>query len=127
MDCAVQIIPVSFPFESKAPSSLKLAEFNLFQAFFFLFVVANFDLPVCRVALKFSLDESFLTDSKLFGCLCIHMSSVGVKVSEVNADRRSKYIARALDFRRNVPNLKVQILFQIFMNTLYSGLVFTAD
>lgn len=97
----VQVIRVNFNVNLNGRNILDLTVWQMFASY----VIFNFDLPICRCALKFVGTQSYILD----------MSSFDYTFQSIREDRKMKYFHRMLPYVRLVPNLQQQILYNIFV------------
>lgn len=100
----VQVIPVAFICDQ--PSDL-----SAFQDFFALYVIANFDLPICRVGLHFTITPPTETEPrKLIGKI-VDASFINRIDTDVSRCRVEKYRARTCNEPVSVGKLSVMFIF----------------
>ncbi|KAK3923263.1 Holliday junction resolvase RecU, partial [Frankliniella fusca] len=98
-----QIIQVNFEADVK--------NLNVFFDLMALYIVSKFDLPICRVAVNFPLDES---SNEIY---VLDLSSISKYNDNVKPERVEKYALRqTINLKRNVPSLQLlatQALFNL--------------
>lgn len=102
----VQLIPVSFP-------AIHNHNISAFEDFFGLYILANFDLPACRVALKFKIDDPAPMKAK-----CIDASAINQQSPELDYHRVLKYQLRHIHHTIEPPKLSLLSAFMKIIKTL---------
>ncbi|KAK3908334.1 polyprotein [Frankliniella fusca] len=107
----IQIICVNFNVNFFHRRVHDITIWDMFSAY----VILDFDLPICRCAMK------FLSS----GCYVMDLSAFDLYPKDIRVNRRKKYISRMLPHIRHVPSLQQQVLFHIIVKYCLSHKNFT--
>ncbi|KAK3924651.1 ATP-dependent DNA helicase, partial [Frankliniella fusca] len=107
----IQIICVNFNVNFFHRRVHDITIWDMFSAY----VILDFDLPICRCAMK------FLSS----GCYVMDLSAFDLYPKDIRVNRRKKYISRMLPHIRHVPSLQQQVLFHIIVKYCLSHENFT--
>lgn len=98
----IQIIRVNFNLDIDKKFMKTLTVWDFFAAY----ILLNFDMPICRCAFKFVTNKCYVLDMTGFNYVSKHVKSYRLK----------KYAARVIPHELAIPNLKKQVLFNIFIS-----------
>ena len=83
-----------------------------------MYVLASFDLPICRVALKFKIIGPTQTEERKMEGKCLDVSYINKQNADVTPGRLEKYQARTIHQPKSPGKLSTTVLFMTIYDML---------